>query len=83
MLDVLKEHIQEFAADALIKHVLPSIIMSEAGLLARYLHYADGRAVFSPKSVHALTALTILVVNYLIHLWNYLKRMAAAKRAQA
>ncbi len=83
MFDTLKEHMQEFAADTLVKHVLPSIIMSEAGLIGNYLHYQGGHPVFSPKSVHALTAIAILLVNYAIHLWNYLKRMAVVQKPKA
>lgn len=75
---MLKEHFQEFAADIVIKRVVPSIVAAWVASLTRHLHFVDdGRPIFSEQSVQAITALAIMGAHYVIHLWTFLKRRAA------
>lgn len=78
MIDALKEHFAEFAADIAVKRVLPSILAACTAQLVRRLKFADGSGpVFSELSVQALTALAIGGTHYVIHLWFFLKKRAA------
>lgn len=80
MMREIKEHLEEMVVTIAIKRVVPSLVVALAARLAMDSGQ-DKNALFSQKSVDAITALAVFATHYLLHIWFKLKEKDAAVKA--